>query len=279
MKIITHSINNRTNEEPKAYDEKKLITGEVRLSDNFASAALSHKLIIKQDAVREMFNFIEWRIGVRSDLRVEQGGIMLGKRYCDTDNGIHFAVVSKVITADSAIGSLGHIDFTQECWREMHSKKDDYNRQTGENAKIVGWFHTHPNTLSCFMSSTDQHTQDLYFDGDNTYSVVINPQRHLLKVFRSKACYPAQAFLVWEQQQKKKIEQMSIQAKYNEFHNLYANRHIDDYDIFVRSRVVEFFLNNPITTADSLVGLVTHSLVKEGLVKDATPKKGRKIGW
>ena len=197
MKITIYSVNNSINEESEAaYDEKKLLTGEARLSDNFASAAISHKLIIKNETVREIFDFIEWDTGQRDDMRVEQGGILLGKRYYDSEKDIHFTVVSKVITAEDAIGSSGFLEITRECWRVMHDKKDEFNSQTGENAIIVGWFHTHPNALSCFMSGTDRNTQNLFFHGDTTYSVVINPQRHLLKAFRSKECYSTQAFIV-----------------------------------------------------------------------------------
>lgn len=202
MKITIHNINNNANEEIKQiYDEKSLLDGDERLSDNFASAASSHKLIVKSNAVREIFDFIEWDVGKRFDMRVEQGGILLGKRYYDSDNDIHYAVVSKAITADNAIGSSGYLDITRECWGEMHDKKDEYNKQTGEDVIIIGWFHTHPNMLSCFMSGTDRNTQNLFFDGDNTYSIVINPQRHLLKAFRSKECYAVQAFLNLKPQQ------------------------------------------------------------------------------
>ena len=203
MNITICSVNNSINEEArKVYDERQLLIGNVRLSDNFASATASHKLILKYNAVREIFDFIEWDIGLRPDSRVEQGGILLGKRYYDSEKGIHFVVVSKAITADNAIGSTGYLDITRECWREMHDKKDAYNQQTGEDVIIVGWFHTHPNMLSCFMSGVDKNTQNLFFDGDNTYSIVINPQRHLLKAFRSKECYATQAFLILDSQEK-----------------------------------------------------------------------------
>lgn len=192
------------NEETEAiYEEKQLLSGtDVRLSDNFISAISSHKLIICQNATREIFDFIEWDVGRREDMRVEQGGILLGKRFHDSEKNIHFAVVSKAITADNAIGSSGYLDITHECWKEMYDKKDAYNKETDGNAIIVGWFHTHPNMLSSFMSGTDRNTQNHFFNGDNTYSVVINPQRHLLKAFRSKECYSAQAFLIIGSQEK-----------------------------------------------------------------------------
>ena len=197
MDITIHSINNRANEEQTSvFDEDQLITGKVRLSDNFSAAPKTHKLILKPAAVREIFDFIEWDVGCRPDSRVEQGGILLGRRYYDSKMNIHFAVVHKAVTADQAVGSTGYLDISHECWRVMHDKKDAYNNETGEETVIIGWFHTHPNMLSCFMSGTDRNTQALFFDGDNTYSIVINPQRHLLKVFRAKECHAAQAFLI-----------------------------------------------------------------------------------
>lgn len=203
MKITIHNVNNNVNDEVEAvYTEKELLDGNVHLCDNFFSAPSSHRLILKNEAVREIFEFIEWNVGQRSDMRVEQGGVLLGKRCYDAEQDIHFAIVSKAITADNAIGSSGYLDITHECWKIIHDKKDEYNEDTGEEAVIVGWFHTHPNMLSCFMSGTDRNTQNLFFDGDNTYSIVFNPQRHLLKAFRSKECFAAQAFLVFNSQEK-----------------------------------------------------------------------------
>lgn len=197
--ITIYSVNDKANEEQiGVYDENQLMKGTVWLSDNFSSASSSYKLILQPQAVREIFDFIEWNVGQRTDFRNEQGGILVGKRYFDVGKGIHYVIVSKAITADNANGSTGFLDITHECWSVMHEKKDDYNREIGEEAVIVGWFHTHPNMLSCFMSNTDRNTQKLFFDGDNTYSIVINPQRHLLKAFRSKECFAAQAILLFD---------------------------------------------------------------------------------
>ncbi|MDR0918196.1 MAG: hypothetical protein LBM93_02950 [Oscillospiraceae bacterium] len=197
MKIVIHSVNNTANQEILSkYNEKLLICGNVHLSDNFASADNTHKLILENTAVCEIFDFIEWNIGQRPDSRDEQGGILLGKRYYDEEQDIHFVIVSKVITAIGALESSGYLDITHECWCDMHQRKDAYNEETGEELVIVGWFHTHPNMLSCFMSGTDRNTQNLFFNSENTYSIVINPQRHLLKAFRAKECHPTQAFLI-----------------------------------------------------------------------------------
>lgn len=199
MSIIIHSINNSANNElPCGYNEKDFFDGEVRSSDNSPIADNKHKLIVSRVAVREIFDFIEWDRGKRSDTQNEQGGIIIGKRYYDSEKDLHFAVVSKAIPAVNAIGTPGFLDITSECWYQMHMLKDEYNSASGENAIILGWFHTHPNGLPCFMSGVDRNTQNLYFAEENTYAVVINPQRHLMKAFRSNNCYPAQAFFIMD---------------------------------------------------------------------------------
>lgn len=58
------------------------------------------------------------------------------------------------------------------------------------------------------------------------------------------------------------IEQAIIHAKYSELNEHYADQHIDDYDVFVRSRVVEYFLNNSKEAADNIVDLVERALAR-----------------
>lgn len=197
MKIKILNVNNTMNEEQnKVFDEELIIGSHALLSDNFYSADKMYKLIVSSEAVNQIFEFIEWKVGKRSDIRVEQGGILLGNRFFDPSKNIHFTIVSKAITADAAEGSSDFLKMTPECWGVMHDKKDTYIEESGENVVIVGWFHTHPNMLPVFMSETDRNTQKLFFDGENTYSVVINPQRHLIKAFRSAHCFATQAFFL-----------------------------------------------------------------------------------
>lgn len=37
------------------------------------------------------------------------------------------------------------------------------------------------------------------------------------------------------------VSQAEIITKYNEFYKAYSNKHIDDYEVFVRTRVIEYF--------------------------------------
>ena len=61
------------------------------------------------------------------------------------------------------------------------------------------------------------------------------------------------------------IEQSNIQTKYNELNKQYANQHIGDYDAFVRSRVIEFFLNNSQSSADNIAELVEYALADDSV--------------
>ena len=183
-------------EQSMAYDEASLLDGAVRISDNALRADGHYKLIFKKEATADVCAFIEWEKGRRSDIRGEQGGIMIGKRYYDPVKDIHYAVAMRAIPARIAHGDTGYLDMRDDSWVYMYKKKEEYEALTGEETVILGWFHTHPNGLDCFFSNTDRDTQEKCFNEDNSFAVVLNPQRHLVKAYRSKDCYDAQAFFV-----------------------------------------------------------------------------------
>ena len=195
--IVIRRVNTEANRPlPRPYCDSQLMSGTVRLSDNFTEASPFYRLFVEAPAVREMFSYIQWHIGQRPEIRVEQGGVLLGKRYVDASYGISYTVASKAIPAKNAVGTTGHLDITAACWAEIHDQKDRHNQKEGDNLIIVGWFHTHPNNLSVFMSATDQGTQSRFFSDENAYALVINPQLRLVKAFRSEASLPARGYLV-----------------------------------------------------------------------------------
>ena len=70
--------------------------------------------------------------------------------------------------------------------REFFRKKDELSlidHEAGEALARIGWWHTHPNALPVFMSSTDMSTQHLKFFKPHDYSVVLNPHRMIWKAF------------------------------------------------------------------------------------------------
>lgn len=59
------------------------------------------------------------------------------------------------------------------------------------------------------------------------------------------------------------IDHTTIIAKYNEIHKDYSSKHIDDYETFVRSRVIEHFFCLLHCSVDELVLLVNTTLDQE----------------
>ncbi len=113
---------------------------------------------------------------------VEQGGILLGRvwRY---KNEV-FSFVEDCILANTQ-GSSAFVEFTPDMWATMQQELDSLNSLKAKEDKmaIIGWFHTHPNELSVFMSGTDQNTQNKNFSQDWQVSVVLNPHKRILRAF------------------------------------------------------------------------------------------------
>lgn len=56
------------------------------------------------------------------------------------------------------------------------------------------------------------------------------------------------------------ISQAEVIAKYNEYYRRYSSKSIDDYDTFIRSRVIEHFIGSSTTTIDELTGIVNTTI-------------------
>jgi len=52
----------------------------------------------------------------------------------------------------------------------------------------------------------------------------------------------------------------NVKSKFEEFHEKYSNQSIDDYDVFVQSRVIEYYVNTFQVPADSIMDLLIRSL-------------------
>ena len=80
----------------------------------------------------------------------------------------------------------------------MYKELDTMNqrRPAQERLELVGWFHTHPNSLDVFMSGTDRWTQSRLFSGERCIALVFNPHRKLWKCFRTEECLDTKAELL-----------------------------------------------------------------------------------
>jgi len=117
------------------------------------------------------------------DNEVEQGGILLGHVHRDPQGSI-FAIVRTAIAGKSAQGSSSYLAMTHETWAEMLTQVHEIlDRDPGSQMQIVGWYHTHPNSLDVFMSGTDRNTQRNFFANDWQFAVVLNPHKRLWRVY------------------------------------------------------------------------------------------------
>ena len=56
------------------------------------------------------------------------------------------------------------------------------------------------------------------------------------------------------------IEPAGIQEKYSELYKHYVDLQIDDFDVFVHSRVMEFYINSSQLSVDTIAALIEHAL-------------------
>ncbi len=127
--------------------------------------------------------------GKRTDRNVvEQAGLLVGHRYLDP-NGEAFAIVEHVLEAQFGESSSGAITLTHETWFDLLNRLDALPVPDGATAwQIIGWYHTHPNTLPVFMSGTDRRTQRDFFAGPEYFAFVLNPHTRLWAAFRGGDC-------------------------------------------------------------------------------------------
>ena len=160
-------------------------------SINNLSKMKSPLLVISERAERVIREHISWGKSTTQNV-CEQGGILVGKPFLVGDSIL--GMVEHVIPAEVSHASSAYLKMGTETWAKMLDIYDEHYKEEG--FYIIGWFHTHPNNLSVFMSSTDMGTQQAFFNQDWHFSIVLNPHRHLIACYNSaKAdkcnCYPA----------------------------------------------------------------------------------------
>ncbi|MCA2940441.1 MAG: Mov34/MPN/PAD-1 family protein [Microcystis sp. M113S1] len=130
-----------------------------------------YRVYINADALSNL------KTHLKTNLRVEQGGILFGNAYQDTGLGIYVDITAAV-AAPATVGTGAHLDFTPHSWTGIM----DYAKAQHPDDNIVGWYHSHPN-LSAFMSGTDMNTQQAFFYHPWCLSIVYDPCREDMKFF------------------------------------------------------------------------------------------------
>jgi proteasome lid subunit RPN8/RPN11 len=163
----------RKGEEPYRRPDVVLESGSTRNAP--------YVLVIEAPARRAIFEHIGWN-GVRAENNVEQGGILLGE-VIETPGGRFFGIAKKALPGLGGRGSSTYLQLDHSAWKAMYDQVDELTHLDGSGNQIIGWYHTHPRNLGVFMSGVDMNTQRTMFSRPWQFAVVLNPHRHLWKVF------------------------------------------------------------------------------------------------
>lgn len=128
-----------------------------------------------------------------SDLRVEQGGMLIGLIYENPDLSQHLVVITNDIPAEDLQASSVEFHYTYRSWKRQNAlRKELYSEK-----RIVGWYHTHVITRmvyypevpeesyssGLFFSETDFFTHRQFFKEKWYVGMVLDPAGNLI-VFR-----------------------------------------------------------------------------------------------
>lgn len=168
------------------YEPEELPEGmSIKIPENLSDFRTGSNFILQiENAARQkLLEHIEWGKQTSKNT-VEQGGILLGRVFKKSGRNNIYGVVKDVVPGKSAHGSAAYLELSTEVWKEMLDHVDsELERGTGSGNQIIGWYHTHPNSLDVFMSGTDMGTQRRLFSNDWHFAVVLNPQRKLWRTF------------------------------------------------------------------------------------------------
>jgi len=167
--------------------ERKLrdIKIDESLSSIITTAYNNNFLLFITSAAKELlWKHIQWGNKSAHTNKVEQGGLLLGNVYIDSDKNIQYGLVEKIVPGASAKGNAVHLEMDHSTWSEMIDQVDKILEGQNENQlHIIGWYHTHPKSLDVFMSPTDKDTQKKLFNRKWQYAIVSNPHRQIWKAF------------------------------------------------------------------------------------------------
>ncbi len=156
---------------------------EPSLNSKSKNDAKNTKLYIKPKAIKQIFEHISWGQTTKENV-VEQGGVLLGKVFFDEKKNLMYGVVEEALAGKEAKGSSAYLEMDHEVWKEMLDEFDAIlDKDEDKQWQMIGWYHTHPNNLSVFMSGTDMGTQQRFFSNDWQYAIIFNPHKQIWKSF------------------------------------------------------------------------------------------------
>ena len=151
-------------------------------------------LYIKPQARENLLTHIGWERITDNNIN-EQGGLLIGNVYKDSQNQLVFGIVDAIVEAEYTSSNSIHLNMTHQTWNTMLGNADKLIRENG-NMKVIGWYHTHPNNLDVFMSGTDLATQKRLFNKDWNFAVVLNPHHKIWRVFYGENAKECEGYFI-----------------------------------------------------------------------------------
>lgn len=157
-----------------------------KIKSQEVSEALSSKFecYLEFGAFREMIDHcLEY-----ADDRLEVMGFLIGDLYHRTgktksDSNL-YSDITRVIPGGDLNTSHVSVKFTDKTFSGIFEKLQKLDEEQIEY-KILGWYHSHPD-LGCFISGTDIATINRNFKRSYNISIVVDPVRKDIKIFKLK---------------------------------------------------------------------------------------------
>lgn len=165
----------------ESIEYEKLLELHPFLSEVAPKKFTQSTLVIMPESADTITDHISWGKNT-SDNMYEQGGIIIGRVYRISKDVI-VGIAEAAIPAETNSANPAYLKMDTDAWSKMLDTYDERYKCNG--LLVVGWYHTHPNSLSVFMSSTDQATQRAFFNQDWHFAVVLNPQKRKAGCFVS----------------------------------------------------------------------------------------------
>lgn len=107
---------------------------------------------------------------LRSDKRIELGGLLVGEAFYDADLDLHCVVVEEALPAYAGEGTAVTFAYTGATWQALSPQLQELPAAW----TLLGSYHSHPG-MGVFLSSTDMETQRSVFFQDWQVALVIDP--------------------------------------------------------------------------------------------------------
>ena len=154
-----------------------------------ASPSGSPRVFLAYVAVKQMLAH------ARSDTTREIGGVLFGQQL-KSRHGLCTVVTGALEAKDTEAG-VAHVTFSHDTWSDIYRRLDEH----GGEAKIVGWYHSHPG-FGIFLSNQDMFIQRNFFTAPGQIAIVVDPIGNRWGQFRwrEEQVKPSGGFWVYAEQ-------------------------------------------------------------------------------